>query len=99
MWVAMTIVGFIACGVINDPRLPKGNPKKLVNPIDYQGNVCGVDSSVENNQYAYYFADGQGNLWSMDSIFLYLFQPFASRAVQLVIIINSLFVTMIFNRP
>lgn len=58
-WVAMTIVGFIACGVINDPRLPKGNPKKLVYPMDYLGNVCGVDTAVIDRSYGYYFPDGQ----------------------------------------
>ena len=53
----MTIVGFIVCGVIHDDRLQEGNPYRLTNAIDYDGNICGIDSGVKNKDYAYYMPD------------------------------------------
>ena len=45
-WVAMTGVGFVACGVVKDNNLKPGNPARLINAIDYIGNICGVDDAV-----------------------------------------------------
>jgi choline transporter-like protein 2/4/5 len=54
MWFSMTIVGFMVCGVIDSPDLPAGNPQKLMHMTDYEGNICGVDTKVEDKPYAYY---------------------------------------------
>ena len=56
----MTIVGFIACGVIENPNLKAGNPARLVNAMDYEGSICGVSPSVKSKPYGYYLADGSG---------------------------------------
>lgn len=39
-WVAMTYLGFDA--------IQQGNPDILLNGIDYNGRICGVDSAVED---------------------------------------------------
>jgi hypothetical protein len=54
VWVAMTFVGFVVTGVIQDSHLQKGNPYRLTNPIDYNGNLCGFDSGLHSKKYAYY---------------------------------------------
>ena len=56
-WVAMTGVGFVACGIIEDPNLPAGNPARLINSIDYDGRICGYDTAVKNLPYGYYMLD------------------------------------------
>lgn len=56
-WVAMTVVGFVACGIIEDERLPKGDPARLLNSIDYLGRVCGSDTAVKSKPYGYYMLD------------------------------------------
>ncbi len=53
----MTAVGFIACGVVKDPRLPPGNPLKLISSVDYTGRVCGYDGIVKDKPYGYYLLD------------------------------------------
>lgn len=58
MWFAMTVVGFIVCGVIPSADLPAGNPARLTHGVDYDGNVCGVDSSVSNKAFTYYLSSG-----------------------------------------
>mmetsp|Transcript_20759 Transcript_20759/g.18917 ORF Transcript_20759/g.18917 Transcript_20759/m.18917 type:complete len:666 (+) Transcript_20759:237-2234(+) len=58
-WIAMTIVGFIACGIIESTIIPVGNPKRLVYATDYKGAICGVDESVRNKPKAYYLLNGQ----------------------------------------
>lgn len=59
-WIAMTIVGFIVTGVIEDDHLSKGNPNRLTNSIDYEGNLCGFDTGVKSKPYAYYLPDTSG---------------------------------------
>eukprot|EP01038_Epipyxis_sp_PR26KG_P009820 gene9820-13213_t len=56
-WIAMTLVGFVACGVIPDNRLPAGNPARLTNAIDYRGRVCGNTAGVIERKYGYYMLD------------------------------------------
>mmetsp|Transcript_5602 Transcript_5602/g.10068 ORF Transcript_5602/g.10068 Transcript_5602/m.10068 type:complete len:648 (+) Transcript_5602:644-2587(+) len=41
-WVAMTGVGLAATGVIESDHIKKGDPRRLVNGMDYYGNLCGV---------------------------------------------------------
>lgn len=57
MWFVMTIVGFVACGVIQSNDLKAGNPYRLINAIDYRGRICGVSDGVKNKDIGYYFAD------------------------------------------
>jgi choline transporter-like protein 2/4/5 len=45
-WVAMTGVGFVVCGVVEDEKLQPGNPARLINAIDYYGNICGVTEAT-----------------------------------------------------
>ncbi len=47
MWIGMTIVGFASIGLIKVPYLHKGNPELLLHGVDYEGNICGIDSVVE----------------------------------------------------
>ncbi len=56
----MTLVGFVACGVIKDEHLQKGNPLRLTNSMDYNGKICGYDSGVKNKEYGYYLPDLTG---------------------------------------
>lgn len=56
----MTLLGFVACGIIKDDRFQEGDPKRLINPIDYNGYVCGDHDSVWNKPYGYYLLDGSG---------------------------------------
>ena len=45
-WIAMTGVGFVVCGVVEDTRLQPGDPARLINAIDFAGNICGVDDKT-----------------------------------------------------
>eukprot|EP01006_Ploeotia_vitrea_P026083 TRINITY_DN59057_c0_g1_i1.p1 TRINITY_DN59057_c0_g1~~TRINITY_DN59057_c0_g1_i1.p1 ORF type:complete len:649 (+),score=-43.50 TRINITY_DN59057_c0_g1_i1:57-2003(+) len=57
VWFAMTIVGFIATGVIENDNLKAGNPARLINPIDYRGRICGFSDGVKSKPIGYYFPD------------------------------------------
>lgn len=46
MWVATTVVGAMEAS--------NANPQALLHPADYQGQLCGIDSSVINKPYGYY---------------------------------------------
>lgn len=46
-WVVMTYLGLIVTGVVPSETLEPGNPQRLVNGIDYDGRICGVDSDVK----------------------------------------------------
>lgn len=46
-WAAMTFLGLIVMGIIPNDYLEPGNPQRLLNGIDYDGRICGVDSGVE----------------------------------------------------
>ncbi|KAJ1423001.1 plasma-membrane choline transporter-domain-containing protein [Ochromonadaceae sp. CCMP2298] len=56
-WVAMTIIGLIVTGAIQDDALQTGNPYRLTNTLDYQGNICGVDSGFKSLSKGYYLPD------------------------------------------
>jgi hypothetical protein len=45
MWIAMTVIG--------STSVRNGDPFRLVDPIDYQGRICGYDDSVKNEPYFY----------------------------------------------
>mmetsp|Transcript_8524 Transcript_8524/g.13090 ORF Transcript_8524/g.13090 Transcript_8524/m.13090 type:complete len:646 (+) Transcript_8524:171-2108(+) len=53
-WVAMTFLGFVVTGAIPSDTLDAGNPERLINGIDYEGNICGVDSGVKSKSKIYY---------------------------------------------
>lgn len=55
-WAATTIVGLIALGVISDPNLPPGNPQRLITPMQYDGQLCGVDA-LATKPFGYYLLD------------------------------------------
>lgn len=57
-WIAMTAVGFVVTGVIEDSHLDKGNPARLTNAIDYDGRICGASSGVKDRPNAYYLTSG-----------------------------------------
>ena len=56
-WVAMTLLGLIVVGAIQDENLQPGNPYRLVNAIDSSGRICGIDPSVADKPYGYYLLD------------------------------------------
>ena len=41
----MTGVGFAALGWIESEEIPRGNPYRLINAIDWQGQLCGLRSA------------------------------------------------------
>lgn len=49
-WGAMTILGLIVTGVVSHESLEPGDPRRLLNGIDYDGRICGVDSAVKVRQ-------------------------------------------------
>jgi len=53
-WVAMTGVGLVATGFVKDKNLPEGNPRRLINSIDYDGRICGYDEEVKDKPVGYY---------------------------------------------
>ena len=55
MWVAMTAVGFVATGVIEDDNLKAGNPARLLNAMDYRGRICGYSDGVKDKDVGYFF--------------------------------------------
>ena len=56
-WFCMSVVGFIACGVVKDANLPPGNPLRLTSSVDYTNRVCGYDPGVKSKPYGYYLMD------------------------------------------
>ena len=59
----MTVLGLIVTGLIENDNLKAGDPRRLVNPIDYNGHICGVGSGVESKPNGYYMLDGSGMLF------------------------------------
>lgn len=51
------MIGLIVVGVIKNPTLQKGNPYRLMNPIDYTGTICGHEGNVTSSPYGYYLLD------------------------------------------
>jgi hypothetical protein len=60
MWYSMTMLGFVCLGWFKDDRINGGNPYRLINAMDYNGAICGYDSSVKDKPVAYYMLDGSG---------------------------------------
>lgn len=58
----------MACGVIEDANLQKGNPVRLTNTIDYEGNICGFNGDVKNKPYGYYLLDRTGVGFILDLV-------------------------------
>lgn len=56
----MSFVGLIVTGCIEDSHLQEGNPRRLTNAIDYNGDICGLDSGVHGKDKAYFLLDGSG---------------------------------------
>ena len=57
-WVAMTAIGLVVTGVIKDDNLSAGKPELLLNAMDYDGKICGVDAGLEDLSNGYYMMDG-----------------------------------------
>jgi len=57
-WIAMTGIGFAATGAIKSPKIPTGNPNRLIHAMDYNGSFCGVSNGVSKLPYSYYMANG-----------------------------------------
>mmetsp|Transcript_17234 Transcript_17234/g.36441 ORF Transcript_17234/g.36441 Transcript_17234/m.36441 type:complete len:724 (+) Transcript_17234:658-2829(+) len=45
-WVAMTGVGLASTGIIKSDIINKGDPNRLINGMDYHGNLCGVTNYI-----------------------------------------------------
>ncbi|CAM9190959.1 unnamed protein product, partial [Ectocarpus sp. 12 AP-2014] len=59
-WAAMTMLGFIVTGLIPNDGLEPGNPKRLLNGIDYEGRICGVGTTVQARENIYFLPSGNG---------------------------------------
>ena len=57
-WVAMTAIGLVVTGVIKDDNLSAGKPELLLNAMNYNGKICGVDAGLEELSNGYYMMDG-----------------------------------------
>jgi hypothetical protein len=57
MWIGMTFVGLVSLGAISDNNLKAGNPYRLTNTIDYEGNICGYTSGYKQKKIGYYLPD------------------------------------------
>ena len=55
-WAAMTLLGLIVTGAIPNESLEPGDPRRLINGIDYDGRICGVDADVEVNNACWWRA-------------------------------------------
>lgn len=53
-WIGMSFIGLIVTGVIDSDSLQKGNPARLTNAIDLNGDICGYSPGVKSKKYAYY---------------------------------------------
>ena len=47
-WIAMTIIGFVALGIIHSTKINEGDPERLLRGVDYEGHICGVDGVVSH---------------------------------------------------
>ena len=48
-WAAMTGVGLAAMGIFPSKYIRAGDPRRLVNGIDYHGNMCGITNYMTPN--------------------------------------------------
>jgi hypothetical protein len=56
-WIAMTVIGMIVLGVVENDKLKEGNPERLISAIDYDGNICGYSPGFEDLTLGYYLPD------------------------------------------
>jgi len=63
-WAAMTGIGLVVTGGIQSESLNVGNPARLINGIDYMGNICGVTEKKCGAGELYY--TGSGDIKSDD---------------------------------
>ena len=56
----MTVLGLIVTGQIKNSYLTAGDPRRLINAVDYNGHICGVGSGVGGKPNGYYMLDGSG---------------------------------------
>ena len=61
----MTVIGMIVLGVVKNDKLPEGDPARLINGIDYTGEICGLSTkrnemnvSISTLPKAYYLPSG-----------------------------------------
>lgn len=59
----MSALGLIVTGLIKSESLAAGDPRRLINPIDYNGKICGVGTGVGDKPNGYYMLDGSGTLY------------------------------------
>ncbi|CAM9740877.1 unnamed protein product [Ascophyllum nodosum] len=59
-WAAMTALGLVVTGTIPHESLEPGKPQRLINGIDYNGRICGIDSGVEDRSKIYFVPSGEG---------------------------------------
>jgi len=59
----MTVLGLIVTGLIENDNLTAGDPRRLINPIDYNGRICGVGTGVGDKPNGYYMLDGSGTIF------------------------------------
>ncbi|GMH50439.1 hypothetical protein TrRE_jg6437 [Triparma retinervis] len=45
-WFAMTVIGMIVTGAISNDKLKAGDPARLINGMDYTGEICGISDKV-----------------------------------------------------
>jgi hypothetical protein len=57
VWIAVSIIGLIVTGAIQNPTLTAGNPYRLLHAVDYTNHICGFDNGVTSTPYGYYLSD------------------------------------------
>lgn len=72
MWFAMTILGFVAIGLIKSDQLTPGNPARLINAMDYRGRICGYSPGVEDKDVGYFFPDSSSKNIN-NNIYIYMY--------------------------
>ena len=52
----MTVIGLLTTGILQSSTIKAGNPARLTNAINGDGQICGVSSGVQNEKYGYYLS-------------------------------------------
>ena len=52
--IAFMIGIALMVSIIYVPSIKAGNPDRLINAVDFAGNVCGIDSNVKDKPFAYW---------------------------------------------
>ena len=50
VWVVMTVIGLVCIpnSGFDSEKLHKGNPYRLINGMDYKGQICGISKDVKD---------------------------------------------------